>query len=51
MDPNVVIGTVLILAALAAMVYLTVWSRRSIDRIAENRNRSAREIIKDRGNE
>lgn len=50
MGYDILVGALLILGALGGMVCLTLWSSRSIDRIAENRDRSAREIIKDRGN-
>ena len=40
-------GLVLIVSALVLVVLLTVWSSRTIDRIARKRLGSAREIVKD----
>ena len=44
---DIVIGCVLIVGALALMTFLTFWSRRTIDRIARSKGRSAREIRKE----
>ena len=48
MDGEVVIGFAVVAGALGVIVYLVLWSQRSIDRIARRRLGSAREILKDR---
>ena len=47
MDMDAIIGTALIAGALAALSCLVLWSRRTIERIARKRSRSARAILKD----
>ena len=47
MSKDIVIGLVIIVLALAAITGLTLWSRRTIERIAGSGFRSAREIFKD----
>ncbi len=47
MNRTVIIGCVVILAALGVITYLVLWSRRTIDWIANRRLRSAREIVKE----
>ena len=51
MEANAVIGVVVIAGALGLLTYLVLWSRRTIDRIAQGRARSARQIRRelDRG--
>jgi hypothetical protein len=45
MFKDIYIGTAIIILALALMVYLIVWSRRTIEFIRKKRLSSAREII------
>ena len=47
MDQDTILGCILIVAGLSAVVYLTLWSRRTINRIADKGERSGREIVKD----
>ena len=47
MDGDAIVGCVTILVALSTIIYLTLWSRRAIDRIADRAERSAREIVRD----
>jgi len=47
MSTDIIIGSVIIALALGAITGLTLWSRRTIDRIARSGFRSAREIFKD----
>lgn len=52
MDPDVIdltVGISLIAASLALLVSLVLWSRRTIERIARSKSRSAREIARLRG--
>lgn len=42
-----IIGVIVALAALALVIYLTLWSRRTIERIANGSARSAREIARE----
>jgi tetrahydromethanopterin S-methyltransferase subunit E len=44
MDADVIIGIVVIAAALAFLAFLVLWSRRRIERIARNGFGSARSI-------
>jgi len=48
MNGDVILGTLTILGALAAVVGLTLWGRRTINWIASSRADSAREILKQR---
>jgi len=47
MDFNTVLGVVLVVAALAAISGLVWWSRWSINRIADKKLESARDIIRE----
>ena len=47
MDADMIIGVIVAVAALALVIYLTLWSRRTIDRIANGSARSAREIARE----
>jgi len=47
MHGDAVLGVILIIAALAAITGLVVWSRWSINRIADKKLESARDIIRD----
>ena len=47
MDREVLIGFAVVAGALGLIVYLVVWSRRTIERIARKRLGSAREILRD----
>ncbi len=42
-----IIGVIVVPAALALVIYLTLWSRRTIERIANGSARSAREIARE----
>jgi hypothetical protein len=50
MESNAIIGIIVTAAALAGSTYLVLWSRRTIERIARGKNRSARAILKDLDN-
>jgi len=47
METNAVIGCLVIAASLGVLVYLVFRSRRTIERIARSRGRSAREISRE----
>jgi hypothetical protein len=46
MSKDLLIGTVIIILALALMIYLIDWSRKTIEHIRKKKLSSAREIIK-----
>jgi len=48
MNGDAILGILTVLAALGAVVGLTLWSRRTINWIASSRAGSAREILKQR---
>ena len=48
MSLDAILGSLITLASLAALVGLALWSRNSIERIADGRAQTAREILKDR---
>lgn len=47
MDADMIIGVIVAVAALGLVIYLTLWSRRTIERIANGSGRSAREITRE----
>ena len=47
MDAEMIIGVIVGVAAVALVIYLTLWSRRTIHRIANGSGRSAREIARE----
>jgi hypothetical protein len=47
MDADMIIGVIVIVAALGLVIYLTLWSTRTIERIANGSGRSAREITRE----
>jgi len=47
MDPDVVIGGVVVVTALALLVGLALWSRRIIERIADKKLGAMRDIMRD----
>lgn len=47
MDADMIIGVIVAVAALGLVIYLTLWSRRTIERIANGWGRSAREITRE----
>lgn len=47
MSTDAVVGCVVIVVSLAVLVYLVLWSRRTINRISRSNSRSAREIGRD----
>ena len=47
MDTDMIIGVIVVVAALGLVIYLTLWSRRTIERIAKGSGRSAREITRE----
>ena len=51
MDADSIVGWTIIAAALGFITYLLVWSRSMIERIANKRLRSIREIMKDLHND
>lgn len=50
METDIIIGIILTAAALTTVVTITVWSRGSIERIASDGCRTARETLKDKTN-
>ena len=46
MSKDLLIGTIIIILALALMIYLIFWSRKTIEHIRKKKLSSAREIIK-----
>lgn len=46
-DLDAVAGWIVVACALGAIAYLTLWSRRAIDRIAARGPRTARAILKE----
>ncbi|MBL7134863.1 MAG: hypothetical protein ISS78_12245 [Phycisphaerae bacterium] len=51
MNADMIIGVVMAVAALALLIYLTLWGRRTIERIANGSARSAREIARALGSD
>ena len=47
MDVNGIVGWIIIAIALIFITYLVIWSRKTIERIADKKFRSIREIVKD----
>ncbi|MGA1791385.1 MAG: hypothetical protein ACMUIM_07860 [bacterium] len=47
MERNAIIGSILVLGALAFITYMTFWSNRIIERIAKKKLHSVRQILKD----
>ena len=47
MNADMIIGVIVAVAALGLVIYLTLWSRRTIERIANGSGRSAREITRE----
>gem|GEM_PF-626865 len=47
MDNDAILGWMLVAGALSLITYLVLWSRRTINRIAERGLRSARQIVKE----
>jgi hypothetical protein len=47
MDFDTVVGVILVVASLVAIGALVCWSRRTINRIADKKLESARDIIRD----
>lgn len=50
MEADAVLGCLVLVATLVAITALVIWSRMSIDRIAEKNLRSVREIVRGLGN-
>lgn len=50
MDLNAVVGIVLLVISVTTVTVLTLWSRKRIDRIAESKSASAREIMQEMKN-
>jgi hypothetical protein len=48
MELGAIIGSVVVVTALVVNVYLTLWSRRSIDRLAELNFPTARAALRER---
>ncbi len=51
MERDQIIGITIIILSLALLGYLVLWSRRIIDRIAERRLGTIREILRDLSDE
>ena len=47
MDIDLTVGCILIVSALATLIGLVAWSHRIINRIAERKLESARDIMRD----
>ena len=47
MDPNIIAGCVIIVGALGLLIYLVLWSRRTINRIDKSDSATARQILKE----
>jgi hypothetical protein len=47
MDTNVIIGSAVAISALILITALVLWSRRTINRIAKNGFRTARQTLKE----
>jgi len=47
-DPDILIGSVVLVLSLATLVGFILWSRRVINRLARHGARTLREITKDR---
>ena len=47
MDNDTILGWMFVAGALSLITYLVLWSRRTINRIAERGFRSARQIVKE----
>jgi hypothetical protein len=50
MNTDIMIGIVLTAVSLLAVITLTVWARRSIERMASDGYRTARQTLKDKNN-
>ena len=50
MDANAIVGVILLIGSTAAIAILTLWSRKRIDRIAQKKSSSARQIIQEMKN-
>jgi len=48
MNTDIIIGCVVAVVALISVAALTIWSRGTIERIARNGYRTARQTLKDR---
>ncbi|MBN1765206.1 MAG: hypothetical protein JW860_08120 [Sedimentisphaerales bacterium] len=47
MDVEIIIGCVIIALALGGIIALNLWSRRTINRIAQNGYRTARQTLRE----
>ena len=47
MEIDAIIGIVLLVGSVSAITVLTLWSRKRIDKIAEKKSSSAREIMQE----
>ncbi len=47
MDLDIILGIVITLVAYGFILYLTLWSRKTIDTIAEKKLGTLREIVED----
>ena len=50
MEINAIIGLIVLIGSVSAMTILTFWSRKRIDKIAEKKSASAREIMQEMKN-
>ncbi|MFT5241847.1 MAG: hypothetical protein ACI9OU_001675 [Candidatus Promineifilaceae bacterium] len=51
MDPNTLIGLVIVVVAVTTICCLVFWSYRTIERIADKRLQSVRDIVRDLNDE
>ncbi|MBU1862344.1 MAG: hypothetical protein KKH94_01595 [Candidatus Omnitrophica bacterium] len=47
MDKDILIGIIVVISGLGFIIWLVIWSSRTIDRIAKRGHPSLREILKD----
>ena len=47
MSKDLVLGTALIIGSLAFILFIVLWGRKTIEKIREKKQQSAREIIQD----
>ncbi|MGD2294715.1 MAG: hypothetical protein PVF22_02645 [Candidatus Aminicenantes bacterium] len=47
MSKNLIIGSILIFVSLGFILYIVLWSRKTIEKIRRKKLQSAREIIRD----
>ena len=51
MTPDILIGCIVLITALAVIAAMALWSRRTVEKIADKQLQSAREIVQALGGE